>query len=111
VEGFKMKVYKAVGDEFGSYKKVIIDLDNKGLCLVSGPTGAGKSTMFDLVPWTLFGVTAKNGAADDVINWQAESETTGRVTLLAKGKRITIYVSAMTVGNLLEAKTFQTPKS
>ncbi len=85
-----MKVYKAVGDEFGSYKKVIIDLDNKGLCLVSGPTGAGKSTMFDLVPWTLFGVTAKNGAADDVINWQAESETTGRVTLLAKGKRITI---------------------
>lgn len=67
---------------FGSYKELEIDVDNKGLSLIHGPTGSGKSTLPDVIAWTLFGVTAKNGNADDVRSWGTNEHTVTHVHVI-----------------------------
>lgn len=76
-----MKILSCFVENFVSYKQLDFEFDNKGLCLIQGPTGAGKSTLCDVIPWILFGVTAKNGAVDEVLNWNAVSPTIGTITL------------------------------
>ncbi len=75
-----MKVTHARIWNFGSYEHLAFDFADQGLTLLAGPTGAGKSTLCDVIPWVLFGVTAKNGAADDVKSWYGGC-TTGIVRL------------------------------
>lgn len=70
-----MKLISITAENFGSYKNLHLDFDSKGLTLISGPTGAGKSTIMDSVSWVLFGKTAKNGTADEVVKW-GSTETT-----------------------------------
>lgn len=65
-----MKLGRCQAWNFGSYSHVDLDLSSTGLGLIYGKTGAGKSTIPDIPCWTLFGVTAKDGAADDVRSWQ-----------------------------------------
>lgn len=80
-----MKILSVSAKNFGSYESIELDLSNKGLTLVSGPTGSGKSTLCDLVPWSLFGVTAKNGSVDEIRRWGSETETTCRLEIMNKG--------------------------
>lgn len=61
---------------FGSYPSFEMDFSNLGLALIYGNTGAGKSTTMDMSCWVLYGVTAKDGAADDVKSWQRPGEIT-----------------------------------
>jgi DNA repair exonuclease SbcCD ATPase subunit len=75
VEGAGVRPKHCVVDNFGSYEHAEISFDNLGLTLISGPTGAGKSTIADFVAWGLFGVTSKNGAADDVRAWGSDQPT------------------------------------
>ncbi len=72
-----MKLVKGAFSNFGSYQFLDFDFHSQGLALIYGPTGAGKSTVMDMVAWTLFGVTAKNGAVDDVRSWAAPEPTQG----------------------------------
>ncbi len=74
-----MKILSCEATNFGSYPKLSFDFDDSGLTLVHGPTGSGKSSLFDAVCWTLFGITAKNGSVDEVRNWKSESITSGEV--------------------------------
>lgn len=76
---------------FGSYKEGAICLDQLGLALLQGKTGAGKSTIQDAVAWGLFGITAKDGAADDVRNWNTNEATYVCVTVLFSDKNIRIH--------------------
>ncbi len=55
------------------------EFDGQGLVLVAGPTGAGKSTLCDVIPWVLFGHTAKGGAVDEVLSWPGNEITTGTI--------------------------------
>lgn len=64
-----MQVNKITAFNFASYKQIEIDLANRGLTLVHGATGSGKSTICDLIPWALFGRTAKGGNADEILSW------------------------------------------
>lgn len=75
-----MKILSAKASNFGSYKELDFKFENQGLTLISGPTGSGKSTLCDLIPWVLFGRTAKNGAVDEVISWGSTEGTRGRIT-------------------------------
>lgn len=85
-----MNILKATAENFGSYKSIEFN-PGQGLTLISGPTGSGKSALCDLIPWVLFGVTAKNGAADEVKSWNAEGPTWGEVCLsLPNGHIVTI---------------------
>lgn len=86
-----MKIISCQAQNFGSYKQIGFGFDNTGLALVYGATGSGKSTLQDLVPWTLFGVTAKDGSVDEIRNWANAAEPTVSVVYLElNGKTITI---------------------
>ena len=66
---------------FGSYKSLDFDFQNQGLTLIQGPTGSGKSTLMDAIPWILYGRTAKNGTADEIRAWNSPGVTHGAIRL------------------------------
>jgi DNA repair exonuclease SbcCD ATPase subunit len=74
-----MKILSVSLENFASYKKLDFDFQNQGLTLIQGANGSGKSTLCDLIPWCLFGKTAKGGIADEVLSWPGTEVT--KVTL------------------------------
>ena len=70
-----MKFTKVAVQNFGSYKELELDFSNRGLTLIQGATGSGKSTLCDIIPWALFGMTAKGGKADEVRTWKIKDTT------------------------------------
>ncbi len=74
-----MRILSAEVQNFASYKELHFDFTDQGLTLISGPTGAGKSTLCDVIPWILFGVTAKNGAVDEIRSWNTDEPTVGKL--------------------------------
>src|SRR5258706_14383017 len=66
-----MKLLKIHAENFGSYESLELDFQEMGLALLQGPTGAGKSTVMDMVFWAMFGQTAKGGNVDEVRSWKA----------------------------------------
>ena len=76
-----MKVIKCEVHNFASYKHLEFNFDDTGVVLIHGKTGSGKSTFMDIIPWVLFGRTAKNGAADDVLSWNSNEATKGVIWL------------------------------
>lgn len=86
-----MRIIQANALNFGSYENLEFMADKRGLTLISGPTGSGKSALCDLVPWVLFGVTAKNGAADEVRRWGSDA-TSGTVVIdMAEGRKVVVH--------------------
>jgi len=76
-----MRLLKAKVENFGSYKQLEVDYADAKLTLLHGATGSGKSTFQDIPCWILYGITAKNGAADDVKNWSTDAITRGELEL------------------------------
>lgn len=74
-----MKVLSCELDNFASYEHLEFEFGSQGLALVHGPTGAGKSTLCDAIPWVLYGRTAKGGTVDEVLSWPGDKVTTGRI--------------------------------
>jgi len=86
-----MKFTKLFVKNFGSYKDFNIDLANLGLVGIFGDTGAGKSTILDMVPWILFGETSKELKADDIRTWNSEEPTEGSLQVnLNNGKSLVV---------------------
>lgn len=84
-----MKVLSVHLENFASYETLDFNFDNDGLTLISGPTGAGKSTLCDAIPWCLFGITAKGGKADEILSWHG-GETTATAILELNDKIVTV---------------------
>jgi DNA repair exonuclease SbcCD ATPase subunit len=77
---------------FGSYDELQFDYGHLGLSLISGVTGSGKSTLFDIPMWILFGKTAKDVSSDDVKSWKNPSEdTVGIIQIELSDKSIKIH--------------------
>lgn len=68
-------------ENFASYKDLTFDFNDVGLALIQGPTGSGKSTLQEVVPWILFGITSKGGTVDEIRSWQSDSPTIGTLKL------------------------------
>ena len=64
-----MRPLKLVMSAFGPYaKEEIIDfelLDGKNIFLITGPTGAGKTTIFDAISYALFGEASGSTREND----------------------------------------------
>lgn len=76
-----MKILSCSLKNFASYKELNFDFQNQGLTLIQGPTGSGKSTLCDAVPWILFGRTAKDGSVDEVLRWPGTEVTEGTAVI------------------------------
>lgn len=85
-----MRVLSAKATNFASYKELAFEFTSQGLVLLSGPTGAGKSTLCDLVPWILFGKTSKGGAVDEIRSWGINDITDGCVIIENNGVAFTV---------------------
>lgn len=82
-----MKILSIQLTNFASYKSLKFTFDKQGLTLIQGPTGAGKSTLMDAIPWVLFGRTAKNGTVDEVLSWPG-IDTTHGIVMFDNGQTI-----------------------
>ena len=81
-------------ENFGSYQNLSIDFNTRGLVLIQGSTGSGKSTICDAPMWLTFGTTAKDGNADDVRPWfNNKLVTKGSVRYSVHNKTIEIFRS------------------
>lgn len=111
-----MKPLKLVISAFGPYLgRTEIDFTqfgDKGIYLITGDTGAGKSTLFEAISYALYGTTVsgkdrdaemlRNKSADD------DTETFVELTFLSHGKEYRVYRSP---NYLLEAKVKSRKKS
>lgn len=86
-----MKLGRCTVENFGSYSSLELDFSDMGLALMAGPTGSGKSTIPDVPAWVLYGVTAKDGNADEVRSWHSPDEpTTGTIEVETLNGHITV---------------------
>lgn len=85
-----MQVKSVELHNFGSYKHLKFEFNGRGLTLIEGATGSGKSTLCDAIPWILFGSTSKGGSVDEVCQWNSNGATQGTVRLACG---LTVYRS------------------
>lgn len=92
-----MKPLKIIMSAFGPYKKATtLDfnlLGNQGLFLITGDTGAGKTTIFDAISFALFGETSTTTRTVDTLRSDFASPDTKtyiELTFLHKNKIYTI---------------------
>lgn len=62
-----MRITKLIIEEFMSYKYAELDLSNRGLLLISGENGSGKSSINEALCWSLFGCTHRGIKTDQVV--------------------------------------------
>ncbi len=84
-----MRVISCKAENFASYRNLEFDFTYSSLALIQGSTGSGKSTLCDVVPWGLFGVTAKGGPVSDVVSWSG-GVTKVTIELEVMGKKLTV---------------------
>jgi DNA repair exonuclease SbcCD ATPase subunit len=84
-----VKILSVNLSNFASYKELEFNLDDKGLVLIHGATGSGKSTLMDAIPWGLFGRTSKGGNADEVLSWTG-GQTWVRIRMFVNGKYLCV---------------------
>ena len=82
---------------FGPYAgKEIIDfekLGSEGLYLITGDTGAGKTTIFDAIRFALYGVASGENRGKNMLRSQyasPETETYVRLEFICNGKKYTV---------------------
>lgn len=86
-----MKLWRCTAENFGSYASLELDLSDIGLSIVQGPTGSGKSTIPDLPCWILYGITARDCAADEVRSWYSPQDPTiGTLEVETHNGKITV---------------------
>ena len=93
-----MRPIKLVISAFGPYaERTVIDLDKlgtSGLYLISGDTGAGKTTIFDAITYALFGKASGDSRDDSklfrCLNAKPETKTEVDLTFMYAGKEYRI---------------------
>jgi len=62
-----MRLLSLEGTDIFSYADISLDLRDRGLVLLEGENGAGKSSIFRILAWTLYGDQLRNTRADAVV--------------------------------------------
>lgn len=95
-----MKIHELVISAFGPYKnKQVIDftpINHRQLFLITGPTGAGKTCIFDAITYALYGQSSGNNRDNDTFRSDfasVEDETYVSLTFEIRGKVYNVYRS------------------
>ena len=65
----KVTFLKAGARNFCVYQELIeFEFKNNKICMITGPNGTGKTTLIDILPFSLYGTTSKGLRSDDVVN-------------------------------------------
>jgi len=66
----KIVKFKKLGlENFGCYQnKIELEIEDGKMVIICGPNGIGKTTIFDSISFSLYGVTSKGLKAKDVVN-------------------------------------------
>ena len=80
-----MKAYRVIIENFFTIKKLDLPLMDKGVHLIVGKNGTGKSTILQALKWGPFGSTTEKLKADEVINNQIKKNCKVH-TFYKKGK-------------------------
>ncbi len=96
-------IFEQIGlENFCSYKdEMILDIKENNLTLITGPNGVGKTSLFDTIPYTLYGITSKNAKGDDVVNNKVgkDCKTWIKFRINEKSYLIERYVKYKNIGN------------
>ena len=65
----------------------VVDFDRRQLFVITGPTGAGKSSLLDAMIWALFGQVPRVGAATRQLVTHGEKSMAVRFDFTARGER------------------------
>jgi DNA repair exonuclease SbcCD ATPase subunit len=85
-----MKITDVWGKDFLTLGEVAFSLNNSGLCLIQGvnkddtssdSNGSGKSSIADLINWTIWGTTARGLSGDSIIR-DGQKEAKGSLILM-----------------------------
>lgn len=89
-------VNRIAASDLFSYESLDVCLRDRGLLLLEGGNGAGKTSIFDSLLWTLFGRSTKKLLADDVIREDnnhkpIKGKTRGYVNLSVGDIRVEVF--------------------
>lgn len=68
-----IKIKRFQAKNFLSFDKLEYELPDSGLTYVGGVNGSGKSSMWEIIPFCLYGKTVRGGVGADVIRWGQKS--------------------------------------
>lgn len=72
-------MFHVIAQNFLSFKDLDIDFNNRGLVLIEGKNGAGKSSILEALAWGLYGESTKSGSPDQVVNKQVGKDCSVQV--------------------------------
>lgn len=86
-----MKIKSIKAKNFKNYKKLSLDFDNlKGLNLIQGNNGTGKTTILDSICYAFYGKTSTGIGGDDIVNRSVGKNTMVELVFNVKDTDYTI---------------------
>jgi len=84
---------------YAYYRKLKLNLRKQGIVFIKGKNGTGKTTIVDILTWTLYGETIREMFADEVVG-KFDDYCYGKVSIFDDNKR-----------NVIERKRYKNGES
>lgn len=103
-----MNIKRLQAKNLFAFKELSLDFSDLNFALFKGKSGSGKSSVFDIILWTLFGITARKKYSKKKIIYQStdDTKTFGIAKLNFEISKIN-YTVVRRIGNVEKLKIFK----